>query len=96
MAPEPLYHLLRCDLMAGNYLQVDETPVQVMDPEIEGRTATGWLWGYARPGGGEIFDFQEGRGRDSPDQMLKSRGRAQTITHSLFETFRCRHCIGSI
>ncbi len=43
-ALEPLYRLVRDDLMAGSYLQVDETPVQVMDPEVEGRTATGWLW----------------------------------------------------
>ena len=43
--------------MGGSYLQIDETPVQVMDPEVEGRTATGWLWVYARPGGGVIFDF---------------------------------------
>ena len=62
-ALEPLYRLVRDDLMAGSYLQVDETPVQVMDPEVEGRTPTGWLWVYARPGGGVIFDFQKGRGQ---------------------------------
>jgi hypothetical protein len=29
--------------MGSRYLQIDPTPVQVMDPEVEGRTATGWL-----------------------------------------------------
>jgi transposase len=86
-ALEPLYHLVRDDLMAGSYLQVDETPVQVMDPEVKGRTATGWLWVYARPGGGVIFDFQKGRGRDGPDQMLKSfAGTFQSDGYGLYES----------
>jgi hypothetical protein len=86
-ALEPLYHLVRDDLMAGSYLQIDETPVQVMDPEVKGRTATGWLWVYARPGGGVIFDFQKGRGRDGPDQMLKSfAGTFQSDGYGLYES----------
>ncbi len=48
---EPLYRLVRDDLMSGTYLQIDETPVRVMDPEVLGKTATGWLWVYARPRG---------------------------------------------
>jgi hypothetical protein len=78
---------MRDDLMAGSYLQVDETTVQVMDPEVEGRTATGWLWVYARPGGGVIFDFQKGRGRDGPDQMLRSfAGTFQSDGYGLYES----------
>ena len=83
---EPLYHLVRQDLMADIYLQIDKTPVQVMDPELPDKTATGWLWVYARPGGGVIFDFQESRGRDGPDQMLQSfRGTFQSDGHCLHE-----------
>ena len=73
--------------MAGNYLQIDETPVQVMDPEVEGRTATGWLWVYARPGGGVILDLQKSRGRDGPDRMLKSfAGTFQSDGYGLYES----------
>jgi transposase len=86
-ALEPLYRLVRDDLLAGSYLQIDETPVHVMDPEVEGRTATGWLWVYARPGGGVIFDFQKSRGRDGPDQMLKSfAGTFQSDGYGLYES----------
>ncbi len=86
-ALEPLYRLVRNDLMTGSYLQIDETPVQVMDPEAEGRTATGWLWVYARPAGGVIFDFQKGRGRDGPDRMLKSfAGTFQSDGYGLYES----------
>lgn len=41
MAYESLYLLARDNLMAGRYLQIDDIPVQVIDPEIEGRAATG-------------------------------------------------------
>ena len=87
MVLEPLYRLVRDNLLAGSYLQIDETPVHVMDPEVEGRTATGWLWVYARPGGGVIFDFQKGRGRDGPDRMLKSfAGTFQSDGYGLYES----------
>ncbi len=86
-ALEPLHQRVHEDLMAGNYLQIDETPVQVMDPEVEGRTATGWLWVYARLGGGVIFDFQKRRCRDGPDQMLKSfAGTFQSDGYGLYES----------
>jgi len=86
-ALEPLHHLVRQDLMGGSYLQIDETPVRVMDPEVEGRSATGWLWVYARPEGGVIFDFQKSRGRDGPDRMLKSfAGTFQSDGYGLYES----------
>ena len=65
-ALEPLQQRLRQDLVGGDYLQVDATPVKVMDPDVPGRTAHGWLWVYARPGGAVLFDFQGGRGREGP------------------------------
>jgi hypothetical protein len=37
-ALQPFYHLVRCDFMAGSYLQIDETSVQLIDPEFKGRT----------------------------------------------------------
>ena len=82
---EPIYRLVRDDLMSGSYLQIDETPVRVMDPEVLGKTATGWLWVYARPGGGVIFNFQKGRGREGPDTMLKSfEGTIQSDGYALY------------
>lgn len=83
---EPLVALIRKDLILGDYLQVDETPVRVMDPEVPGKTAQGWLWVYARPGAGVIFDFQGSRGREGPDRMLKDfHGTVQTDGYALYE-----------
>jgi transposase len=58
------------ELLAGNYLQVDETPVRVMDPEVKGQCATGWLWVKAVPGGDVVFEFHPGRGQEYARQLV--------------------------
>ena len=86
-ALERLQKRLRQDLVGGDYLQVDESPVKVLDPDLPGRTANGWLWVYARPGGAVLFDFQSGRGREGPDNMLRDfRGTFQTDGYALYES----------
>jgi len=57
-------------LLAGDYLQVDETPVKVMDPEVQGKCATGWLWVKAAPGGDVIFEFHPGRDQQCARQLI--------------------------
>ena len=34
----------------GDYLQIDETPVRVLDPDVKGHAARAYLWFYAVPG----------------------------------------------
>ena len=58
------------ELLAGDYLQVDETPVRVMDPEVQGKCATGWLWVKAVPGGDVVFEFHPGRGQEYARQLV--------------------------
>jgi transposase len=58
------------ELLAGDYLQVDETPVRVMDPEVKGKCATGWLWVKAVPGGDVVFEFHLGRGQEYARQLV--------------------------
>jgi len=55
---------MKRELLAGDYLQVDETPVRVMDPEVRGRCALGYLWVAGCPGGEVIFEFHPGRGKE--------------------------------
>ena len=66
---QPLVREMKRELLAGDYLQVDETPVRVLDPEVPDRCATGWLWVAGRPGGEVIFEFHSGRGKE-PGQAL--------------------------
>lgn len=73
-ALQPLWRRLHQGLVGGDYLQVDETPVKVMDPEVQGKCATGYLWVYGRPGGDVLFDFRSGRSRAGPDEILQEFG----------------------
>src|SRR5579864_5718939 len=52
---KPIYEAMWQAMKAGDYLQIDETPVKVLDPEVQGRAAKGYLWFYAVPGGDVIF-----------------------------------------
>src|SRR6266511_2829215 len=61
---QPIVREMKRELLAGNYLQVDETPVKVMDPEVKGKCATGYLWVGGVPGGDVIFEFHPGRGKE--------------------------------
>lgn len=58
------------ELLRGKYLQVDETPVRVMDPEVQGKCATGWLWVKGVPGGDVVFEFHPGRGQEYARQLI--------------------------
>lgn len=61
------------------------TPVQVMDPEVQGKCATGFLWVYGRPGGDVLFDFRSGRSRAGPDEMLQDfGGRIQSDAFNVY------------
>jgi hypothetical protein len=61
---------LRADLLAGSYLQADETTVGVQSERTRGRNHQGYLWQYSRPGGPVVFDFRMGREREGPRQFL--------------------------
>ena len=58
---EPLVERMWQAMCAGGYLQVDETPVKVLDPEVRGKAAQGYLWFYAVPGGDVLLQFDSSR-----------------------------------
>jgi transposase len=58
----PLYDAMWSEMKAGGYLQIDETPVKVLDPEVKGKAAQGYLWFFAVPGGDVILEFSRSRG----------------------------------
>jgi len=84
-----IYHLIWEELQAGGYLQVDETPVKVLDPEVKGKAAQGYLWFYSTPRGNVFLEFSESRGRDSPRERLRNfRGTIQTDAYEVYESLR--------
>jgi len=73
------------ELVAGDYLQADETTVPCQTPEKTGRNHRAYLWEYSVPGGPVVFDFQMGRGRAGPREFLKNfRGKLQSDGYAAY------------
>ena len=84
---KPVYDKMWQHLLAGGYLQVDETPVRVMDPDVKGKAARGYLWFYAVPGGDVILDFHRSRGLFPVQQRLKDFvGTIQTDAYEVYQS----------
>jgi transposase len=82
----PIVEVMRRELIAGHYLQADETPVDVQMHEGRGRNHQAYLWQYGSPGGAVVFDFRLGRGREGPKQFLKNfEGVLQTDGYAAYD-----------
>jgi len=66
----PISRAMAEELLGGDYLQADETPVGVQMHDGRGQNHQAYLWQYSRPGGVVIFDFQLSRGREGPKRFL--------------------------
>jgi transposase len=66
----PVVGAMGRELLAGSYIQADETPVPVQVPDGSGKNHQAWLWQYSKPGGNVVFEFRMGRGREGPVQFL--------------------------
>jgi len=67
---QPLVREMKQQLLAGDYVQVDETPVRVQDPDVKNKCATGYLWVISRPESDVIFEFHGGRAKEFAQQLL--------------------------
>src|SRR6185437_13192508 len=56
----PIYEHIRTGVMAGGYVQADETPVNYLEPG-NGKTKQGYLWTGSRPGGDVFFRWETSR-----------------------------------
>ena len=57
---KPIYEHIRTGVMAGGYVQVDETPINYLEPG-NGKTKQGYLWTGSRPGGDVFFRWETSR-----------------------------------
>lgn len=68
----------KLELLAGGYVQADETTLPCQTAEKTGRNHRAYMWEYSVPGGVVVFDFRMGRGREGPKEFLKGfRGTLQ-------------------
>ena len=66
---QPIVREMKRELLSGDYVQADETPVRVQDPDVAGQCATGWLWVMSRPGSDVVFEFHPGRGKEFAQEL---------------------------
>jgi transposase len=83
----PIYERMWQQLLAGGYLQVDETPVRALDPDVEDNAARGYLWFYAVPHGDVILDFDRSRALKVVQQRLQNfTGTIQTDAYEVYQS----------
>src|SRR3954466_8621574 len=65
-------------------------PIKVLDKDKKGETHRGFYWVYHNSIEGLVlFDYQMGRGREGPKEVLKDfKGHLQTDGYSAYECFK--------
>lgn len=97
----PLFNALKKEVLQSGYLHADETPIKVIDKEKKGATHRGYYWVYQNSIDRLVFfDYQEGRGREGPMEMLQHfKGYLQTDGYAAYDIFDRRpgitliHCM---
>jgi len=82
----PVIRAMRKELLAGTYIQADETPVDVQTHDKRGSNHQAYLWQYGTPGGAAVFDFRMSRGREAPARWLgEFAGILQTDGYAAYD-----------
>ncbi len=66
---KPIYENIRTGVLAGGYVQVDETPVDYLEPGY-GRARQGYLWTGHRPGGDVFYRWETSRAAACLDHII--------------------------
>lgn len=95
---EPLGEVLRKQVLAQPYLQVDESPIPVQDNHKEGALCKGYHWVYHAPLiKAVLFDYRPGRSADFPTEMLGSfQGALQTDGYAGYEKLAAKEGITAL
>jgi len=84
---EPLYDCLVADTKSKGYLQVDETPIRVLESDKKGSTHQGYYWIYHSPIDKTVmFEYQPSRSGKWPQAILSGfKGYLQTDGYAGYE-----------
>lgn len=85
---QPIYELIKADVFAGGYAQVDESPVKYLVPGL-GKTEQGYLWTACRPGRGVFFHWETSRAAQCLENIIpvNFRGKLQCDGYSAYGAF---------
>ena len=89
---QPIYQEIRTGVMAGGYVQIDETPIDYLDPG-RGRTAQGYLWTCAQPRGDVFFHWETSRAAECLSRVVPVdfRGTLQCDGYTAYAAFARGH-----
>jgi transposase len=84
----PVYNSIRTEVMAGGYVQVDETPIRYLDPG-GGKTKLGYLWTAHAPGGDTFYHWETSRAAACLSNVLSAdfRGKVQCDGYAAYPSF---------
>lgn len=85
---KPIYEHIRTGVLAGGYVQVDETPIEYLEPG-HGQTRQGYLWTCSRPGGDVIYHWHTSRAAACLENIIpvNFRGTVQCDGYSAYRAF---------
>jgi hypothetical protein len=65
---------MKLDLLDGNYIQADKTPIGMQTPDRRGDTHRAYFWQFSAPGKGVIFNFEMTRHKKVAQAFFKDYG----------------------
>jgi transposase len=85
---KPIYEQIRTGVMGGGYVQVDETPVDYLEPG-HGKTRQGYLWTCSRPGGDVFYRWETSRAAACLNNIIPVdfTGTVQCDGYSAYRSF---------
>lgn len=86
---EAIVVCLKQELQQSPYVQVDETPVRYLDPELPGRCGQGYLWTALVPGQCVVYEWHASRAAACLDALLGKdfKGNVQCDGYSAYPAF---------
>jgi transposase len=87
----PLHQAIKAGVMAGGYVQLDETPINYLEPGA-GRALQGYLWTGSRPGGDVFFDWHTSRAGECLETIVPVdfRGTVQCDGYAAYDRLAAR------
>jgi transposase len=85
-----IYDRLRDRILTSGYVQADQTPVKVLDPDRGGHAAQAYLWTYLSPlSQAIVFDFDLSRSRENLREFFPPdwQGVLQSDGYEAYESF---------
>jgi hypothetical protein len=86
---EAIVVCLKKEMQQSSYVQVDETPVRYLDPELPGRCGQGYLWVGLVPGQCVVYEWHASRAAACLDSLLGEdfKGKLQCDGYSAYPAF---------